>query len=237
MADRNTRRGRRLERRDLRENRGRVTERVDRDRPARRVETRTQRPEHREVERTTTRTRYNERERDRRRGGTPWWVWLLGLAALGLIAFMIFQGLNDDDASSTGGAASGTTSQGAGTEVGTSGTVVADGTDLLATSADADTLGGYEGSRVEATDVTVESVTGDETFWVGESSDERLFVFLDLAGESGPDIDAGDQVNFSGTVEPLPVDFESRFDVSADEGADQLEEQGRYLEVTDITQR
>ena len=235
MADRNTRRGRRLERRDLRENRARVTERVDRDRPARRVETRTERPEHprREVDQTRTRTRYDERER--RRGGTPWWVWLLGLAALGLIAFMIFQGLNDDS-STAGGTTSGTTSQGAGTEAGTPGAVVADGTDLLATSADAQTLGGYEGSQVEATDVTVESVTGDETFWVGESSDERLFVFLNLSGESGPDIDAGDEVSFSGTVEPLPVDFESRFDISADEGAGQLEEQGRYLQVTDITQ-
>ena len=192
MADRNTRRGRRLERRDLRENRGRVTERVDRDRPARRVETRTERPEqpHREVDRTRTRTRYDES--DRRRGGTPWWVWLLGLAALGLIAFMIFQGLDNDDASTSGGATSGTTSQGAGTAGGAQGAVVADGTDLLATSADAQALGGYEGSRVEATDVTVESVTGDETFWVGESSDERLFVFLNLSGESGPDIDACD---------------------------------------------
>src|SRR5215210_7416872 len=209
MADRNTRRGRqRLERRDLRENRGHVTERVDRDRPARRVESHTQRPEHphRDADRAPARARYDDR--DRRRSGTPWWVWLLGLAALALVAFMMFQGMNDDGASSAGSATSGSNPEGTGTEVGTPGAVVADGTDLLPASADAGSLGGYEGSRVEATDVTVESVTGDETFWVGDSSNERLFVFLDLAGESGPDIDAGDEVSFSGTVEPLPVDFE-----------------------------
>jgi hypothetical protein len=215
-----------------------VDERVERERPPqRRVETRDRRPERprREVERRETRAeRYDSR--DRRRGGTPWWVWLLGLAALGLIAFMIFQGVNDDGSDASSGTSSnGGVTQG-GAEAGSPGTLVANGTDLLPLSSDPDSLGGFEGQRVDGTEVSVESVTGDETFWVGESTDERYFVFLNLSGESGPDIDPGDEVNLSGTLQALPVDFEDRFDLSSDEGVDQLEQQGRYLEVNQIEQ-
>lgn len=237
MADRGTRRTRKLESRDLRQNRGRVDERVERERPTqRRVEPRERRPERprREVEvRERRSSRYDSRER--RRGGTPWWIWLLGLAALGLIAFMIFQGLDDDGSAGGAGTATGGTSQG-GVVAGSPGTLVANGTDLLPLSSDADALGGYEGQSVEGTEVSVESVTGDETFWVGNSTDERFFVFLNLSGESGPDIDQGDEVNLRGTLQPLPVDFEDRFELSSDEGADQLEQQGRYLEVNQIEQ-
>lgn len=238
MADRGTRRTRKLESKDLRQDRGRVDERVERGRPPqRRVESAERRPERprREFDRRETRAaRYDSRER--RRGGTPWWIWLLGLAALGLIAFMIFQGMNDDG--SAGGSATssnGDTTQG-GVEAGSPGTLVANGTDLLPLSADPDALGSYEGQSVEGTEVSVQSVTGDETFWVGESADERFFVFLNLAGESGPDIDQGDEVNLRGTLQPLPVDFEERFDLSSDEGVAQLEQQGRYLEVNQIEQ-
>lgn len=234
MADRNTRRTRKLQRRDLRQEGGRVRERVDQQRPSqRRVETRDEvarRPQ-REV-RAPSRSLRRERQ-ERRGGGVPWWVWLLGLAALGLIAFMIIQGLNDDGSAASGGGGGGTT-QGTEIDPGTAGTVVTDGTDLLPLASDGDALAAYEGATVEATEVTVESVTGDETFWIGSSSSERLFVFLDLAGESGPDIDPGDEVSLSGTVEPLPVDFEDRFEISSEEGAEELEDQGRYIEVTEI---
>ena len=151
---------------------------------------------------------------------------------------MIFQGLDED---STGASA------GSGSEVGTvdgpdsggtaasSGTVTSsDGTDLLDLSGDSEGLAGYEGTGVKGATAPVESVVGDETFWVGRSAEQRLFVFLNLEGESGPDIDAGDDVTFNGTVKALPDDFEQRFDVSMEEGADQLEEQGRFIEVTDI---
>ena len=178
--------------------------------------------------------------RERRRAGTPWWVWLLGLLLVGLVAFMIFQGMDSDTSSDAGsgegvqlgtgdGAATGDDSTGIGTV--SSGSV-----DLLSLSSDADSLARYEDQSVQGTSAPVQSVVGDETFWVGESERERLFVFLNLQGESGPDIDAGDEVTFDGTVKALPIDFDERFDLSAEEGADQLEGQGRFIEVTSIQQ-
>ena len=145
---------------------------------------------------------------DRRRGGTPWWIWLLGLVALGLVAFMIFQGANADPSTEV--------DAGNGNEVGTmdgagsdeaaaaTGTISSsDGVDLLDLSADSEGLAGYEETDVEGASAPVESVVGDETFWVGESPERRLFVFLNPLGESGPDIDAGDDVTFDGTVRPF----------------------------------
>jgi hypothetical protein len=186
----------------------------------------------------TVRRPARQEQRDRRRGGAPWWIWLLGLLALGLVAFMIFQGLDEDP---TGAAAGSTkdveTVNGAGTDAAAAatGTVTSsDGADLLDVSGDSESLAGYENTGVKGASAPVESVVGDETFWVGRSPEQRLFVFLNLQGESGPDIDAGDDVTFDGTVKALPADFEQRLDISMEEGAAQLEEQGRYIEVTNI---
>jgi hypothetical protein len=49
--------------------------------------------ERRSVQRRRSETRYTRaRHQKRRRGGVPWWVWLLGLLALGLILLMVFAG-------------------------------------------------------------------------------------------------------------------------------------------------
>jgi hypothetical protein len=172
--------------------------------------------------------------RDRRRGA-PWWIWASGLLLVGVVAFMIFQGASDtsaDVAASGGEAIDGVGGSGGAT----AGTVASDGVDLLALSSDPERLRAYEERSVEGASAPVESVVGDEAFWVGDS-DRRLLVFLNLAGESGAEIDAGDEVTFSGRVKALPVDYQQRFDVSPDEGAGQLEEQGRYIEATEIDQR
>jgi hypothetical protein len=234
-----SRRTKKLADRDLRRDRSRVNQRVDQDNTTR--QNRPSRPDRQARPASTERRRVVRHEQpDRRRGGTPWWIWLLGLVALGLVAFMIFQGANADPSTEV--------DAGNGNEVGTmdgagsdeaaaaTGTISSsDGVDLLDLSADSEGLAGYEETDVEGASAPVESVVGDETFWVGESPERRLFVFLNPLGESGPDIDAGDDVTFDGTMKALPVDFEQRFDVSSEEGADQLEQQGRYIEVTQFT--
>jgi hypothetical protein len=180
-------------------------------------------------------------ERDRSRGGTPWWIWLLGLAVLGLIAFMISQGLAGDsstetDARATAEATSGDSSAD-GSEIAAGTVSSSDGVDLLSLSTDSSALASYEEKDVEGITAPVESVVGDEAFWVGPSREQRLFVFLNLQGESGPEVNAGDEVTFEGTMKALPIDFVERFDVSSPEGAGHLEQQGRYIEARQIEKR
>jgi hypothetical protein len=170
----------------------------------------------------------DERDR-RRRGGIPWWVWLLGLLALGLIAFMIFAGGTDEPSEGTGATGTEETSTGA-----DAGALTAGSTNLLSLAASGDDLSQYEGESVTDEGVVVESVVGDEAIWVGNSPTERLFVFLDLQDESGPDINAGDRVDLSGTLEGVPSGFADELGVTADEGADQLEEQGSYIKVRQV---
>ena len=239
MANRG-RGARRAGRRELRDDRRlRSEHRLERERPARRQGDFRPREDHtrplrarvedRGVQgRPARRERYVERRRPRR-ARTPWWVWLLALLAIGLIAFMVLQGLGDDTGTDT--SASGDTG-GAAAE----GTVTVGGTDLFSLAGDPEALGNYEDEAVEATSVPVESVVADEGFWIGETDQERLFVFLNLTDESGPQIDEGDTVSFSGTTRPLPVDFEQRFGLTPDDGIEQLTEQGHYIEVTDIDQ-
>lgn len=170
-----------------------------------------------------------ERGRDRDRG-TPAWVWLLGLLALGLIALM-FLGGRGDSADEQGVGTSGQASQ-------QEGTLNVDGTDLFtaATGANAaEALRPYEERAVNATAVEVQSVVSDEGFWVGSNEQQRMFVFLTMPGESGVDIDAGQSYNFTGTLRPLPLDFEQRFGLAPADGVDLLRQQAHYVEVTQIT--
>lgn len=97
-------------------------------------------------------------------------------------------------------------------------------------------LAGFSGTEVEATSVTVESVVADEGFWVGSSTTDRVFVRLQTSGESPQQVRAGQMVSFTGTVAPVPADVEGELGVEADEGADQLIEQGQLIEVSTVEQ-
>ena len=186
-----------------------------------------ERPRYEAQPRTQRRTHYEDDRR--RRGGVPWWVWLLGLLALGLIGFMIFAGLTGDSEAGSAG----TAAEGAGAAP-AEGTVSAEGTDLLPIASSDGDLTQYEGRSVEARSVPVESVVSDEGFWVGNSVEERVFVRLALEGESGPDVDAGDRVDLSGTMTSAPDGFAESLGVTPEEGADQLEQQGTYIEANEI---
>jgi hypothetical protein len=82
----------------------------------------------------------------------------------------------------------------------------------------------------------VQSVAGDESFWAGSDQARRVFVVVAGGGESAPDIDAGDRVDLSGVVRVLPVDFEQRFGVDAEDGSADLQAQGHYLEALSMSE-
>lgn len=81
------------------------------------------------------------------------------------------------------------------------------------------------------------SVVADEAFWVGEPG-RRVLAFLTpqartKAGESPFQVQAGQRVQLTGTVRPLPNDL-TPFGVDKAEGADELRRQGHYVEATTV---
>ena len=168
------------------------------------------------------------------------WLALALLALLALLAFLIIRNVaddgdrsgvdarNDTPAASSGGAGGGGASQPAALSAG--------GQDLSGAAA-AGTLGSLAGRPVEGRGVTVESVVADEAFWVGQPG-RRVLVFLTpqartRAGESPFQVQAGQRINMTGTVRPLPADAQP-FGVDKREGADELRGQGHYIEATSI---
>ena len=59
-------------------------------------------------------------------------------------------------------------------------------------------------------------------------------MLLDLTGESGPDFDAGDRLDLSGTMTAVREGFAADLGVTSEEGADLLEQQGTYVEATEV---
>ena len=168
-------------------------------------------------------------ESSRRKGGIPLWVWIAGGLLVLLLAVMFFASRGSDDGDASGGAAGG------------AGVLEAGSTDLFSLAGtggkkgtpDTERLRELEGSEVSADGVQVQSVVSDEGLWVGSGPKERFFVFLDVEGESGPDIKAGDSLSFSGELRPVPVDFKERFGLAKDGGAKQLRDQSFYAHVTE----
>ena len=114
--------------------------------------------------------------------------------------------------------------------------VVADGQALLPLPGSG--LGPFAGKAAEGKGAHVQSVVADEGFWVGDDTTNRVFVLLTDAakaseGESPFQVRSGQRVDFTGTVKPLPDDLPP-FGLEPDEGAEQLRQQGHYVEVTRI---
>jgi len=106
---------------------------------------------------------------------------------------------------------------------------------LAAAGGGAEALAPFEDQTVRGRGVEVESVAGDGAFWVGSDPAQRVFVVASDT-ESTPAVDAGDRVDLSGIVRVLPVDFEQRFGVDAEDGSADLQAQGHYIEALSVTQ-
>jgi len=66
------------------------------------------------------------------------------------------------------------------------------------------------GRRVEFTNVAVQEVNGDRTFWVGQSNNQRLFVVLDQgldqgSAEQNVQIKTGQTLDLTGVLQPIPT--------------------------------
>lgn len=176
---------------------------------------------------------------------------LLGLALLIALLLLLSQCGGDDDpatssptptaaAPSTAGAAatgapSGSALAGQPAGSGTTqpqGTVVADGDTVLSADSAA-AMSDHKDAQAVGHAVKVQSVPADEGFWVGSSTENRLWVQLtNTGGESDYRVKQGDSIDFTGTVKTAAADFAAAAGVTADEGADQLTRQGHYIAVS-----
>lgn len=134
-----------------------------------------------------------------------------------------------------------TTSQGAqsGQPAGTSGAgnLVAGGKNVI----DESLAGRYaqlNGQPAVGQSVQVQSVVADEGFWVGPSEQSRAFIFLSQQARSKPgespfQVKAGQRVDLTGVVKPVPADL-TPFGVDQAEGSGQLRSQGFYVEANSL---
>jgi hypothetical protein len=138
-----------------------------------------------------------------------------------------------EDGAAENGAAEGSAEGGAGQ----GSPLTADGQDLLAAAGSS--LAGRDGQAVTGSAV-VESVVSDEGFWVGSSTDSRVFVFLtpqarQSQGESGFQVEAGQTVQVEGSMVSLDQAPDAVTGVTEDEGLSQLQQQGALVSADAVT--
>lgn len=118
-----------------------------------------------------------------------------------------------------------------------SGNLVAGGKNVIDEAA-AGRYAQLSGQAAVGQKVTVQSVVADEGFWVGPSEQSRVFVFLSpqarsKPGESPFQVQAGQRVDVTGVVKPVPGDL-TPFGVDQAEGSGQLRSQGHYVEANSV---
>lgn len=178
-----------------------------------------------------------------KRSGKALWLALLALLVLLLAAVAAwFLFVDDDgdveavDTTATTSATSAPTSQATmdGSAAPAAGEVFAGGQRVL--PGGEGELTRFVGQASEGRTVRVQSVPSDESFWVGTSNTNRVFVHLALSPRESPfNVQAGEMVTFSGTVKAVPSDVGSRFALTAAEGLGDLRTQGAYIEATKVT--
>ena len=178
----------------------------------------------------------------------PWWLLLLlGLAVLALLAFLLTRGGDAGDGTATSDQDSAQEADGAGGD----GDGPSDGADGSAQDnpdvvpgkitaggatvyplSEGFTVGDYDGQDVVGKAVAVESVVGDEGFWVGESADDRIYVLLTNTGpDSAPNVEAGDTIDFEGVVVQHGAGFAEQVGVDRSEGAQRLAALEGHIEI------
>lgn len=205
----------------------------------------------------------------RRRGGIPW-LWLIGLALLGLLLWWVLGNLGRND----NGAGAGTGSNGSavasaavaaassvspGASGGASGADASGDAGAAPSAGGSATTGGGEGggsagpitdlaeiigaadaAAVAGREVAIEgapvqSVTGDVTFWVGSSEEDRVFVRMDeeaSGGEQGIQVREGQTLRLTGQADEIPADL-VEWELSEDDQA-ALAEEATYVSASKV---
>lgn len=178
----------------------------------------------------------------------PWWLLLLALAVIALVAFLLTRG--DGDAGEGATTSQQEAAQGAdasgdqeASDADADGDGVAEDPDIqpgkitaggatVYPLSDNLTVADFEGEEVVGRDVPVESVVADVGLWVGTGADDRIFVLVTGAGgESAPEVQAGDTINFEGEVVAHGDDFAQRVGVDRREGAQRLTALRGHVEI------
>ncbi len=145
-----------------------------------------------------------------RKGGIPWWAWLLGLLALLLLLILLMRGCNDravvvndnnnsnaNRVASNANANANANLNNANTGAGTSGNMNANGSNPaqvnvnggpltdLATFVSATDRASFIGRSAQLTGVEVQRVLSDRAFTVGPRRGQELYVILDDRLNSG----------------------------------------------------
>jgi hypothetical protein len=186
----------------------------------------------------------------------PWWLLLLGVALIVLVAILVTRGGDDgdlatdseqtqesqtaddgdapaqDEADEPGAGDGDATTDGTADSADVQpGKVTAGGATVYPLQDDL-TVADYDGVEVMGRDVPVESVVADEGFWIGTSADDRIFVRVTGTGtESAPDIQAGDTIDFDGVVVTHDDGFAQEVGVERNEGAQRLTALGGHIEI------
>jgi hypothetical protein len=167
------------------------------------------------------------------------WLWgLLGLlAVVAVLLIALLSGGNDEN---TGGAQpspsadAAAPAQAAG-DGAAAGSLTARNQSLLPVPSDG--LGTYATEPATGRQVTVQSVVQDEGFWVGTSSQDRVYVeYGGDVGENEPqnaEPAVGDKVNLSGEMRPAP-EHPGRTLRLADQDAQQVSRQGAYINADNV---
>ncbi|MEJ7584444.1 MAG: sigma-70 family RNA polymerase sigma factor [Acidimicrobiales bacterium] len=98
--------------------------------------------------------------------------------------------------------------------------------DILASGS----LARFAGRPVEADAATVESVSADEGFWLGQGPGQRIWVQLIGQGESPIEVEAGKRMSFSGRLVVHGADYSGGLGLDPAEAAE-LTAAGAHIEV------
>ncbi len=172
-----------------------------------------------------------------RRGGIPWWVWaIVALIIVAIIWYFASGGTSNsaagqEPATNTGEASRAQTAQ------------ITD----LAVLYNPTEAANVAGQTVETQPVRVLSVTGDQSFWVGQGVGQQVLVILNEkptpnqpATEGRYDVNPGEMVRIYGTVQRFPGYEAARQQWKVNPDArSELEKQTVYIAADrlDITSR
>lgn len=172
-----------------------------------------------------------------KKGGTPWWLWLLlALLALGILVAILWVADPFGEQAAGGGDVPQTTER---TAPGAApGGAVAQEVPI----GEPERLASMVGQSVQLNDVRVQDVIGDRVFWVGPSQDQRLFVRLEEQQtanqpvEGRVDVNTGQTVSLEGELRQLPSADQMRSQWNLDQNAVQaLQGQQVYLHATRVS--
>jgi hypothetical protein len=170
----------------------------------------------------------------------PWWLLLLGLVLIALVATLA---LRDDSGEATTSPdqetaadvedATGADDEAAGADDTATiedtrlGTITAGGATLYPVQ-EGLTIADFDGVDVTGRAMPVESVVTDTGFWVGTSDEDRIFV---LVTGSAIDLEPGNTIDFDGVVVEHGRNFAERIGVERNEGARRLTDLAGHVEV------